>query len=542
MKDINLAPINQERPLSATIHDIDLEALEALIQRLNDAKDYNLTLSAEDIQLLLLALATLSTLQENIANHGVTIHKLRKLLGIVVSSEHLSTLLNQSRPPKSGKSNKKNPPKPPRHTVKPKVIHHTLDDLKSGDRCPVCLIGTLSKVDPGVLLRITGHSPYEATKHILQRLRCNACGEYFSADLPDEVKADGEAHQKYGYSARALMAINKYFMGSPFYRQERLQGLLGMPITASTVYDQCEYLANDIHPVFNALLNEGANAQHFYLDDTSNHILDQKSIIKPQRKTGQPKKRTGTYTSGVIATTVAGHDIVLFQTNIGHAGEWIDEILQKREPGQAPPLLMSDALSHNIPSQVTVIHALCNTHGRRQFVDVLAQFPNEVEQVLNRYKVIWINDEVTQKQAMSAAERLAYHREHSLPIMAQIRQWGEQQLEQGIVEENSGLGKAIRYFIKHYAGLTRFCTVEGAMIDNNEMEAQLKLIVLGRKNASFYKTLAGASVSDVMTSIIATCVRAEVNPFDYLNAIQRHQDRVKANPHAWLPWNYHLNL
>ena len=62
------------------------------------------------------------------------------------------------------------------------------------------------------------------------------------------------------------------------------------------------------------------------------------------------------------------------------------------------------------------------------------------------------------------------------------------------------------------------------------------------KNSSFFKTLAGAAVSDVITSMIATCVRAQINPFDYFNAIQRHQDPVKSNPEAWLPWNYHLNL
>ncbi len=49
------------------------------------------------------------------------------------------------------------------------------------------------------------------------------------------------------------------------------------------------------------------------------------------------------------------------------------------------------------------------------------------------------------------------------------------------MEENSTLGKAIRYFIKHYKGLTCFCRAEGAMLDNNRMEAQLKVIVRGRK-------------------------------------------------------------
>ena len=39
-------------------------------------------------------------------------------------------------------------------------------------------------------------------------------------------------------------------------------------------------------------------------------------------------------------------------------------------------------------------------------------------------------------------------------------------------------------------------------------------------------------------SIIHTCRLCGANPFDYLTALQRHADRVRENPAAWLPWNY----
>jgi len=377
--------------------DIDVAALEGLIERLNDAKDYNLTLSAEDIQLLLMALSTLSTLQDRLSSNDVTVHKLRKLLGIVTASETLSSLLKGKSKPSPKKPRNKKVKKDKSACVKPKIVHHQLEALNKGDACPACDRGTLTKYEPAVLLRISGHSPYEAVKHLSERVRCNACGAYFSADLPDDVKADGHVNQKYGYSARSLMVINKYFMGAPFYRQETLQDILGMPITASTVFDQCEYVANDIHPIYLAILKASANAKHFYLDDTTHRIIDQKEIIKVQRKTGKPQKRTGVYASGVIATA-QGHEMVLFQTNIGHAGEWIDEILQKRDPGQAPPMLMCDALNSNTPSKVTVIKGLCNSHGRRQFVDVIEHFRDQVESVLNLYKVIWDNDKTAKNK------------------------------------------------------------------------------------------------------------------------------------------------
>jgi hypothetical protein len=90
------------------------------------------------------------------------------------------------------------------------------------------------------------------------------------------------------------------------------------------------------------------------------------------------------YTSGVIATTKAAQSIVLFETSIGHAGEFIDSILHKRASGQAMPIIMSDALASNRPTVREAIVSLCNSHARRQFVDVISHFPEEVEHILQQ--------------------------------------------------------------------------------------------------------------------------------------------------------------
>ena len=260
--------------------------------------------------------------------------------------------------------------------------------------------------------------------------------------------------------------------------------------------------------------------------------------MKKQRNSDKIKLRKGVYTSGVIATTLDERHIVLFETNIGYAGEFIDSILSKRNMENAPPLLMCDALPSNKPSKVITFLCFCNAHARRQFYDVLSHFSEEVEYVLERYSQIWSFDEETQSQNMSDADRLVHHKTHSLPIMEKIKDWGIEHLNNNTVEENSGLGKAICYFNKHYHELTSFCRLEGAKLDNNAMEAQLKLKIRNRKNAMFYKTLSGASISDVITSIIATAGKAGVNVFNYFNLLQREREKVKANPENYLPWNY----
>ena len=447
--------------MSKPFTDIDGPALEALIARVTEAKENKLALSPEDCQLLLDALVTLASMQDRLTNHDVTVHKLRKLLGIEKSSDKLSQVLNTKSTSK--KKNKKSTSSDDAFTpVKPVVVVHPLNYVAKGDLCDECKTGKMYKTDPGSFLRITGHSPFTPEQHVMERFRCNTCGAYSTAPLASDVLNDGQSHQKYGYSARALIAIYKYFAGLPFYRQCSIQKLLGVKISASTVFDQVEHVCNDIYPVFQTLFNLAANGVHYYIDDTTNRILDAKPIEKPVRNSDKMRTRTGVYTSGVIATTQNGQAIVLFETNIGHAGEFIDSILHKRAKTCAKPIIMSDALTSNRPTQCESIVSLCNSHARRQFVDVISHFPDEVEHVLNRYAQIWVNDQHTKDEAFTPVERLVYHQAHSQPIMEEIKIWGEQRLDKGDIEENSSLGHAVKYFIKHYDGLIYFCRVAGA--------------------------------------------------------------------------------
>ena len=525
--------------------DIDTRELDSLIQRVSEAKEHNLALTPEDCQLLIDALLTLASMQENLASNSITIHKLKKLVGMVKSSEKLQTSLAQGN---AKKSKKKKPSKSdsPVAKLKPVIVHHQQTKNTKGADCPECDSGKLYKYEPATLLRIIGQSPFQSEQHVMERLRCNACNRYFTAPLPEEVLRDGGVNQKYGYSARSIMGISKFGMGSPYYRQESMQDLLGVPITASSVFDQIEHLANALHPVFKNLCSLAADAAHYYLDDTTNRILDAKPIIKKQRNSTKSKERTGVYTSGLIARLNTGQQVTLFETNIGYAGEFIDQILQTRDTSGPPPILMCDGLASNKPSNIHSIMSLCNSHGRRQFYDVMSHFPEEVEYILDRYGVIWHNNSVTIEKKLSDNARLDYHKAHSLPVMQEILAWGQSMLQSkgpqlAKVEENSGLGKAIRYFIKHYEGLVRFCHVAGAQLDNNKIESALKLVVRNRKNAGFYKTQAGASIGDVTMSMIATCAQSGVNAFEYFNLLQRDNQKVIANPEKYLPWNYQEN-
>lgn len=526
--------------MTENIIEITVEEMDSLIERMESNLEDGLSTEPEDVRLILLILRQFATMQQKLEGSSYLKQRYLKLMGLVSASEDKKNLFNKGSKTKKDSPRKK---KPKVEVTPPKVCHHALTELEKGQSCPECEKGRLYKTEPASFVRITGQAPLTAEKHIMEQLRCNLCGQMFTAQLPDDVLTDGARQQRYGFSARAIMAIDKFYMGSPYFRQESLQSLMSMPITASTIYDQCAHLADDIAPVFEYLKAQSANAVHFHIDDTGNKILGESAIEKPNRTGEGTRKRTGVYSSCLIATMGGGQRVVLFKTNIGHSGEWLDEILSQRTKGLPMAIVMSDALPSNTPTEEPCEKSLCNAHSRRKFVDIVTNFPEEVEFFVETYSVIWKNEKTTTVEQMTAQARLAYHKKHSYPVMRELQSWCAEKLKNcSKTEENSGLGKAMRYFLKHFEGLSAFCRLEGALLDNNLAEMVLKLIARGRKNALFYKTLAGAHVGDVITSIIASCELNGINCFEYLKALQENRRSMELAPEKWMPWNYQENI
>jgi len=210
-------------------------------------------------------------------------------------------------------------------------------------------------------------------------------------------------------------------------------------------------------------------------------------------------KRTGTFTSGIVSI-MGAHKIALFFTGPKHAGENLAAVLKERARELAPPVQMCDALSRNTPKVdgIKTLLANCLAHGRRQFIQVAENFPEECRYVLEILRGVYHNDALAREQNLSAHARLHFHREHSRPLMTSLHAWIEAQFAERKTEPNSGLGKAITYLLNHWKKLTLFLKHPGVPIDNNIVERALKKAILNRKNALFYKTSNGARVGDLL--------------------------------------------
>jgi transposase len=409
--------------------------------------------------------------------------------------------------------------------------------LTAGDPCPTCGNGTVYDKTPGVLVRITGQPPLGAKVYRLQKLRCNLCGEVFTAAAPAEAGAD-----KYDATAGTMIGLLKYGSGLPFNRIAGLQGYLEIPLPASTQWEIVEAMAAELRPVFDELIRQAAQGDVLHNDDTTIKILE---LMGQQRRNeavaGDAAKgddaRTGMFTTGVVSLC-NGYRVALFLSGRRHAGENLAEVLKKRAAELPPPIQMCDALSRNLPGALQTILANCLAHARRQFVDIYDNFPGPCRHLLEALAVVYRNDATAKERQLTPEARLHFHQQESRPTMRQLHDWLTKQLDDKLTEPNSALGGAIRYLLNHWEPLTLFLRQAGAPLDNNVCERALKKAILHRKNALFFKTQNGAAVGDLFMSLIYTCQLNKVNPFDYLTELQGHGEHLAAQPERWMPWNY----
>jgi len=514
------------------VKELTEEELEALYRRIEANK-----LTKEDADLIKNTIKFSLWIQRKFKKAGITLSKLKKLLFGSKSeksdkkndedsesddnqddNEGDSKNLEKSSKPKKAKGHGKMSYEAYKGARNESIKH---EFYKAGDECPLDCEGRLYNIEPGIIMRIYGQSEADVVKYEVEKLRCSSCLHVFSADT--EKIGD----EKYDEEFKAILATKKYFAGMPLYRQEQYFKMQGVPLPDSTQWDLIEEVGDAGHPIFQCLEKLAANGKIVYQDDTKYKILN---LVKES-----DSERSGVYTTNLTIETNK-NTIVLYYTKNKHAGENLEELLKLRTV-KDKIIKMSDALSSNNVNTET-IECNCLVHARRKFVEIKDYWPKEASYVIQLIQKIYKNEKEVKKEEMNDAERLLYHQKHSLPIMVEYKRYIEELLIKNKIEPNSSFGAAINYSLNHWENLTRFLSVPGAPIDNNEAERKLKIPIRTRKNSLFYYNLHGALIGSMLMSIIATCLAAGVNAIKYLTELQKNREKVLKNPEAWMPWNF----
>jgi len=410
-----------------------------------------------------------------------------------------------------------------------KKVYCRHSELSSGSPCPdpKCDGKVYPVIRPHGFIQFTGSPVINATHYVLEVVKCGYCNREYEAQLPEGVKP-----QKFDETADASLVVNRYLAATPAHRLSGLQNICGIPLPISTIHERCIEVAEVLLPIYKEMEKEAANAKILYGDDTWLRILE----LMKENETKVKGERVGIRTTGIVAEREDGIKIALYLNGRRHTGENVERLLEKRGDHLDPVIRMGDASSSNWCGNDERIECCCLTHARRKFADLENVYPKSCGYALDQIAKIYGHEAATKE--MPDEERLAYHRNNSLPIMSELKEWMERELREKRVEPNSSLGKAMAYFQNHYKELLQFCQVAGAPIDNNIAEQALKAPVMLRKNSYFFKTSNGACVGGIILSVLITCRLNGDNLWNYLVGVLRKAAEVKRNPCAFLPWIY----
>ena len=336
--------------------------LEALLEGARAA------LGEDGYQKLQAAIRTLSYVTELLETREATLERLRRLL-CHSSTEKTGKVLQQAGIETSEKSHKapggssksaapghgRNGAAAYRGARKIPVPHAS---LKAGDLCPDCQRGKIyPQRDPGVLVRIQGQAPIAATVYELEKLRCNLCGDVFTATPPE-----GIGEKKYDETAASMVALLRYGSGFPWNRLEGLQENLGIPLPVATQCEIVKETAVRIQPAMDELIRQAAQGDVVHNDDTSMRVL---SLDRDAASDADlAAERTGVFTSGIVSIA-EGCRIGMYFTGRKHAGENLADVLKQRTAGLDAPIQMCDALSRNLPKlpeKLEIIVGHCLAH------------------------------------------------------------------------------------------------------------------------------------------------------------------------------------
>ncbi len=292
------------------------------------------------------------------------------------------------------------------------------------------------------------------------------------------------------------VAVAKYADHLPLERQVRMMAREGLIVESQTLWDQLNALARHLEPTYEALGRRALEAPVINVDETRWAIM---GSAKPAAGTVWTV-RTPTESFYRILpgkSTEEGRQVLAGYRGIAVVdGFAVYEVLARDGPG------------------FTLAH--CWAHAKRKYDDIADQWPVACEAIAGLIGELYaIEREVPGPfpgNAEAQALRHQLRRERSQPVLDRIWDWATVQV--GL--PRSDFGKAVRYMLERWAGLTRFLTDPRIPLDNNAAERALRGPVVGRKNHYGSRSLRGTQVAALFYTLCESARLIGVDAHAYL--------------------------
>jgi transposase len=362
--------------------------------------------------------------------------------------------------------------------------------------------------------------PAKVVRHeiIRPKLAC-VCGKagVSIAPLPPTVVAQGQP----GAGLVAHVLLSKYVDHLPLYRQQQQFERLGVNFPKSTLGDWVRQGANWLQPVVRQMKKELLAADYVQVDETPVKVQD------PDVK--------GRCATGWLWVLSAPHSDVIFEFHPGRGKAYAVELL-----GSFQGYLQRDgygvygSLAADNPGLIPVG---CWSHARRKFIEAVDEQPAQAKPIIDQLAKLYLVERHARDECLTAPQRHQLRKEISRPLLLALHAMLEQVQPQ--VLPQSPFGKAARYCINEWPALSRYLEDGRLELDNNLTENAIRPSAVGKKNWLFIGHPEAGWRSAVIYSIVVSCQRRGIEPWNYLRDVLARLPKMKqAELPSVLPANW----
>jgi transposase len=331
-------------------------------------------------------------------------------------------------------------------------------------------------------------------KRVFIRPRYVKAERFALAALPPQPVEQGMV----GPGLLAQILVNKYEYHLPLYRQEKMfRQQFGVELSRKTMGCWVEQAAELLKPVYRSIREDLLAGYYLQADETPIRYLD--PDVKGKSQQGY-----------LWAYSRPGGD-VLFEWQVSRAREGPEKFLKSfRGKLQTDGYAAYESLAKERDDLILVG---CWAHCRRGFHEALAESKLAAWFVRQIGLLYGVEKELRRKKA-GPRLRAAVRAWQSRPVLERLRRAMElvrrRTLPQGL------LGQAIDYALKRWEALNRFVDDGVLEIDTNSLENAIRPSALGKKNWLFIGHPEAGERSAVIYTLLGSCRRHGINPFDYL--------------------------
>lgn len=339
---------------------------------------------------------------------------------------------------------------------------------------------------------------------------------------------------KLGAGLIAYIIVSKFVDHLPYYRLISMFAREGVTINDSILNDSVREVYKAFLPLYKLLRNHLLTLGYLQCDETPIKVLE-KMIEKQKKEFPLKKTHKGYYWVYYSPES----KLAFFDYQKGRSREGPAEFL-KNYTG----IIQTDGYSlYDAFDKRDNIDLLgCMTHARRKFEHAKSNDKKRSVHAMNEFRKLYHIEEIAREKNLDHDQRKNLRNEFGASkILEDLKTWCIEEYKK--VTPESGIGKAISYFINRYKFLIRYLENGRTEIDNNLVENSIRPVAIGRKNYMFAGSHDGADWAALYYSFTASCKSLGINPFEYFrDVITRLPSTAEDQLRELLPQNWKQHI